>query len=195
MNRRRYVLFLEGWWWQGIACTHLGQGNQLGLLAGGTMAFYSIFSIGWFQRGPARKITLQQPLPHLLLRYCHKSVYTKHRAVSLVFIFIFNYMLTISDCNLSIIQNTFHIISHFKLHLRATYCCWQRKIIIAIKHRGLDDEILTGFRDPGLFCSLTSCTDSFAARENITIWPIKIIAPRAILMGLKTEELKCILIF
>lgn len=177
-----------------VAHTCKGQGSQLGSIAGGTMALYSIFSIGWFLRGPTRMILLEQPLPHLL-RYCHKRLRTKHRAISLVFIFIFNYMLTISDCDLSIIQNTLHIISHFKLHLRATYCCWQKKIIIAIKHRGLDDEILTGFQDQGLFCTLTSCTDSFASRENITIWPIKIIAPRAELMGLKTEELKYILIF
>lgn len=100
---------------------------------------------------------MEQPLPCVSsLRHHHKRECTKHTVISVVFIFIFNYMLTISDWDSSIIQNTFHIISSFKLYLCATYCCWQKKIIIPIKHTGLDYDILTGFWDPGLLPSLNS---------------------------------------
>lgn len=139
------------WHWE-ISWIYQRQNNS-SLLQGEN----SVISTEGFQRDFARNIIMEQPLPRVSsFRHHHKRECTKHTVVSVVFIFIFNYMLTISDQGSSIIQNTFHIISSFKLYLCATYCCWQKKIIITTKHTGLDYNILTCFWDLGLCHSLNS---------------------------------------
>lgn len=175
------------WYWE-ISWIYLGRNNS-SLLQGEN----SVVSTEGFQREFARKIIMEQLPPHVSsLRHHHKREYTKHTVVSVVFIFTFNYMLMISDRDSSIIQNTFHIISSFKLYLCAAYGCWQKKIIITIKHTGLDYDILTCFWDPGLLHSLNSLIHCKKEYYNLAH---KDYSSKHYINSLKTRELKYILTY